>query len=116
VQPQDEQDEFTPGPWEVRQDFYIATCEPGSWSHAEVKSSPGVPPDRIDEHKANARLIAAAPDLLAACRSALAYISICVEPSCDEGDVLEDGSIHDGSTAEGNLLRDAITKATGAPA
>lgn len=58
-------------------------------------------------------MIAAAPDLLAAARQALEYISRCVEPSCDEGDELEDGTIHKGTTPEGNALRAAIAKAMG---
>lgn len=71
--------------------------------------------DEFDDetNKANGQLGAAAPELLVACEKALEYIARCVEPSCDEGDELEDGTIHDGTTEEGNLLRAAIMKATG---
>jgi hypothetical protein len=53
--------------------------------------------------------------LLAACEAALAYIAQCVEPSCNEGDELEDGTIDDGTAPEGNMLRAAIAKAKAAP-
>ena len=53
----------TPGPWEVRDNWYIHVAKPGSWSHAEVKCCPGVPAENGEEHKANARLIAASPTM-----------------------------------------------------
>jgi hypothetical protein len=61
----------TPGPWTVYDDFYIKVDRPGyiGGSHAEVKSCDAVPPQNRDEHKANARLMAAAPDLLAALKA-----------------------------------------------
>jgi hypothetical protein len=57
----------TEGPWAVYDDFYIKVDRPGyiGGSHAEVKSCDAVPPQNRDEHKANARLIAATPELLA---------------------------------------------------
>jgi hypothetical protein len=57
----------TPGPWEVRDKFYIGRA--GRMSLAEVKSG-DVPAEDVEQHMANARLIAAAPDLLAACKAA----------------------------------------------
>ncbi len=61
----------TPGPWEVRGDFYIGRAH--KMSLAEVVSSDSgslavvkcgdVPHDDIETHKANARLIAAAPTM-----------------------------------------------------
>lgn len=61
----------TPGEWKVRGDFHIG-IEGDPFSLAEVKSCNTVPADKVEEHKANARLIAAAPDLLAACAGILA--------------------------------------------
>jgi hypothetical protein len=57
------------------------------------------PMDEVSEKEANARLIAAAPDLLAACRSVIANVALC---ECGEPDC--------GTTK----LRAAIAKATGA--
>lgn len=67
----------TPGPWTVRdgtniygkrQDVGYKTCiaNAGSFSSNEV--------DTTAENQANARLIAAAPDLLAVCKSVLIWI------------------------------------------
>ena len=66
----------TSGPWTVYDDFYIQVDRPGyiGGSHAEVKSCDAVGPQNKDEHKANACLISAAPDLLAALQF---YISVC---------------------------------------
>ncbi len=58
---------FTPGPWEVRGRFYIG--RPGRMSLAEVKAG-DVPAEDVAQHEANARLIAASPALLAACKEA----------------------------------------------
>ena len=55
--------EHTPGPWEVRGRWYIGKADDPS-SLAEVKSCYTVPASNEAEHEANARLIAAAPDLL----------------------------------------------------
>jgi hypothetical protein len=57
--------EHTPGPWEVRDRWYIS--RPGKMALAEVKCG-DVPFEATEIHEANARLIAAAPDLLAACK------------------------------------------------
>ena len=63
----------TPGPWAVRatpesshQDFIV---EAGKWSIASIDHCAS-----IAIEKANARLIAAAPDLLAGLRGALVFI------------------------------------------
>lgn len=56
----------TPGPWVVRDRWYIHVDHEGeTYCHAEVKCGPTIPHDS-PEHEANARLIAAAPDLLTA--------------------------------------------------
>lgn len=89
----------TPGPWEVRRD---------GWGHHSVRSEPEqrtiaktiMPhiPDRahaVDE--ANARLIAAAPEMLAAAKRILPYLTEC--------DCVGDGMFRQ--------LADAIAKAEG---
>jgi hypothetical protein len=90
----------TPGPW-------IAS-EAGPDSLAEIRSASSTTPvvnwqgfddcfREDDEHNANARLIAAAPDLLAACKVALEYLApVCIS-----------------SQAIPNMLRAAIAKAEG---
>lgn len=60
----------TPGPWFVHDRWYIGTTPTGE-THAEVKCCAAVPHTREQEHEANARLIAAAPDLLAALKGVL---------------------------------------------
>jgi hypothetical protein len=61
----------TPGPWEVRDRFYIG--RPGRMSLAEVKCG-DVPANATDEHEANARLMASSPDLLAELRNLLSVV------------------------------------------
>ena len=65
----------TPGPWFInkRAAMFIECAHRGiaSCTGADNRS-----PDNLEaENKANARLIAAAPDLLAACKAALAALS-----------------------------------------
>lgn len=62
----------TPGPWKPRehQDFW-SVCEQGK--HAPISLATVGRPYTGDQ-EANARLIAAAPDLLAACKEWLTYI------------------------------------------
>lgn len=83
-----EQGGFTPGPWRVEQDTTLiwGNCDPEDRSTygmgypvAEAKimlghGSPFCRSARHDEAEANARLIAAAPDLLAAAKFALTVI------------------------------------------
>ena|SRR5271157_4352064 len=88
---------YTPGPWEVRERWYIAKVG-NSMSHAEVKCCLEIPATAKDEHEANARLMAAAPDLLEACKAMVARL---------ENDLL-DTSLFDDVHAK---LRDAIAKA-----
>lgn len=68
----------TPGPWEVRNRWYIRStlADPLDGSHAEVKCCSFVPATKDEEHEANARLIAAGPELLAACRRMVEALSI----------------------------------------
>lgn len=68
--------QHTPGPWVVKNDYYIGVDRPAQegMCHAEVKSCLAVPADRLDEHKANARLIAAAPEMYEAIKLQLAAL------------------------------------------
>ena len=61
----------TPGPWEVDDESIYAKNSDGSWQ--QVAELPGWRTNKgevmSDTDRANARLIAAAPDLLAACHA-----------------------------------------------
>jgi hypothetical protein len=50
---------FTPGPWEMGDDFQVQTVDKHGYEIAEMRID-------VPEYEANARLIAAAPDLLEA--------------------------------------------------
>lgn len=79
----------TPGPWtHCQEDNFITTRDGRGLLEWQARSLHVTP----EERDANARLIAAAPDLLKACRQALAALK---------------GREHD------QFLRDAIAKATG---
>jgi hypothetical protein len=71
----------TPGPWEVRDRWYIHVAEPGTFSHAEVKCSPGIPSDLVEVHEANARLIAASPEMVELLREVFGYQWLPVNPA-----------------------------------
>lgn len=63
----------TPGPWVVDHSFDIlaeGTYEQGGWRVAEVRKF-----DEREESHANARLIAAAPELLAALRELVQFVN-----------------------------------------
>lgn len=92
-------DKFTPGPWvakAVRTVIHIQgdspVCEISLSTGHIYEDYPGQKAEYIARQKANARLIAAAPDLLDACRKAIYALK---------------GREHDG------FLRDAIARATG---
>ncbi len=70
--------QHTPGPWKVKQGTDVTedrAKEP--CTVAKCWSSTFSPPR--EEAAANARLIAAAPDLLAACKRGLAALTVAVE-------------------------------------
>jgi hypothetical protein len=82
--------EHTPGPWEVRDRWYIS--RPGKMALAEVKCG-DVPFEATEIHEANARLIAAAPDLLEALKEALPYVQNAYEfsfPDFKETEAIEE--------------------------
>lgn len=89
--------EHTPGPW-------VEVCESGEWSVVSGLDGPGdykvVLADTTDMHQPDVDLICAAPDLLAACQKALAFLSL-DEPTIAAADAL------------GEALRAAVVKATG---
>lgn len=66
----------TPGPWKVHDRWYIGTDGEGirTCTHAEVKCCVNVPASDEEQHEANARLIAAAPALLAACKESIGHV------------------------------------------
>lgn len=115
----------TPGPWQTgredMQSYDGATGEPFSSVYANdprgkmhmgsrlplvVARMPGGEVDR-EEEKANARLIASAPDLLTACKALVEY-----QESTDLDDEPEDGEYGDGKRAM-LAARAAIAKAEG---
>lgn len=86
----------TPGPWNHGEDgFVYSPC--GKYTLAD----PHYADLDIDEREANARLIAAAPELLAACEQALKVVDAHRRASGGDGDI----------TAA--LIRSAIAKAKG---
>ncbi len=68
VTPTDQMDKHTPGPWEVSGPFVRATFTIKRIGKPDICNlyKDGIPADEV---KANATLIAAAPDLLKACRA-----------------------------------------------
>lgn len=89
--------EHTPGPWD-RDGLHIKTTR-GVIAHCPVPKNGGV-----FDCQANARLIAAAPDLLAVAKQALKSMTIC--------GIVQDGDMHQNDPVI-PALRAAIAKATG---
>lgn len=106
----------TPGPWHAGQDTgntdesgaAVYVDGPGRLDHRRIaQTGPWLDDKRpILERMANARLMAAAPELLAACGEALS--------AYEAWNDREDGS-EDGLHAAASLLADAIAKATTKP-
>ena len=78
-------EKHTPGPWEIHKDLgepvpqYIYGADTTYVCAIKRVGRQPNSPDVIDTFNANARLIAAAPDLLAACKLALPWISACID-------------------------------------
>lgn len=85
----------TPGPWETSTDYMEISPSSGPKSHVELARivGPGEGSSfyTYDEASANARLIAAAPELLAACKALLAEVGdvVCSFVKEAHGDVCE---------------------------
>ncbi|WP_013626560.1 hypothetical protein [Rubinisphaera brasiliensis] len=97
--------EYTPGQWEASANYVIVSAKPHK-TLCEVKYPYpcGTTRQRFEAAlgaRANAQLIAAAPDLLAAAEEALSFIE----------DYFE--SVEDEPSGAGNALRAAIAKARG---
>ena len=92
----------TPGPWEIKGSYIMA----GKVCTASPHGPVGTYDDVNEEHQANARLIAAAPDLLATLKheSSILIESIRITSSISERIWLE--GIH-------SRMQKAIAKATG---
>ena len=73
----------TKGPWKVIESKLVEKLSiieiDGDLIFAELSSGDSVP---TEEHKANARLIAAAPDLLEACKAAKTHYAMICEVLC----------------------------------
>lgn len=90
-----------PGPWGYDMNHTIATFDDEDWGKSIAQlpvGSHGRPP--TVEEQANARLIAAAPDLLAACKAFEEYYA--------HGDLNQFAELQ-------KTVRDAIAKATSQP-
>ena len=117
--------EHTPGPWKARRDLSLhrlvyhelpdgrwqVICDWGGWSEQAMRH--GVDLDACSQEaypnqEADARLIAAAPDLLAACQRFVDYDDI----GADEYDA-KYGKAEDQISAIRQQARDAIAKAKG---
>lgn len=99
----------TPGPWVVNDRFYVCTAAPTPEFIADCATDSSVEREyAIDE--ANARLIAAAPDLLAACKKADESIVQLCRMIC----VLSGGNSKKARAVDfAEAVRDAIAKAEG---
>ena len=64
--------EHTPGPWMTRRHVSGPLADIYSIDHCDCLATTAFHGWTFEEMEANARLIAAAPDLLAACKAALA--------------------------------------------
>lgn len=107
---------FTPGPWYVASGVHpvpqvigpsrktVAVCGLDANGHVEDKSGPDAMPG--SESDANARLIAAAPDLYAACKAVEAFVP-------EDAMVYSEGT-HGERVYVRDLLRAALRKAEGA--
>lgn len=102
----------TSGPWSVKDDTWAETGKPFIWIVAEGEGGPvceiNITTMSPETGRANARIVSAAPDLLAACQAALIKFQAAMTirkamTGIDTG----------GNAPTIKLLQDAITKATG---
>lgn len=69
----------TPGPWEIRDGLIYGIEDGASYLVCDVVGDPSAAVNEQDE--ANARLIAAAPELMEACKQMLKWIDCGCDPS-----------------------------------
>ena len=65
----------TPGPWEIKANLLDIETRYGDWHYIDIKGVALVRDPHTPEGKANATLIAAAPDLLAALETVMPWAS-----------------------------------------
>jgi hypothetical protein len=94
----------TPAPWKIERSGMYLTIQTNSWTMAEVFRSDYDSATVIQTQEANAKLIAAAPDLLEALIAMVAMVER--ELSLGKNVILDGGSV-------AYKARAAITKATG---
>lgn len=110
----------TPGPWRVTRDYQVRHT-PDGFDREEIADC-----STARNREANARLIAAAPDLLAVCTEALGMLEVAIPEAIRESDLREeddDASDYLRAVRERvvrdhgglNRLRAAIAKARGEP-
>ena len=98
----------TPGPWEIEEHYHFGYRWISGPQHSQLAQVVWCmeDEDRSPECEANARLIAAAPDLLAACEAAFEWVN-----SLDEFGVLSRYMVCDGGDSLHKILRRAIRQA-----
>jgi hypothetical protein len=104
-------EQHTPAPWHLAESGSLMT-----WVMASVDRRLAAVVSRSPEQQANARLIAAAPDLLDAIGRWLEYDDIDLRGACEYGQTDADECIGDGEyepVCPACQLRAAIAKATG---
>ncbi len=112
---------FTPGPWRAEPCQFPRVRGRGCWWNVEADedfvadcSRTLDPTDaELERDKANAMLIAASPELLAACRAALRLRAIeCILLTSGKLDCIERNALRAEGAAIEEQLRAAIAKAT----
>lgn len=78
--------QHTPSPWEVHQTGPLDNGFPGLTVQSDFGLIVRLPDENDDENKANAYLIAAAPEMLIACKSALRALRDNLHPGPMDGE------------------------------
>lgn len=96
----------TPGPWRAVGEVPANIQDQTRWTLARCFYRDFYTDEAGDEHDANARLIAAAPDLLAACEHSVAFLNALIGYAPNVGVA---------ASALTEMLNTAIAKARGEP-